>query len=65
MLEWIHDAQPQWVVDFVCNVANGALLAVLVHGDFYALPNKGPQGPPANARPLLNFTTMWKLGAYC
>ena len=30
-------------------------------GDFYALPNKLPHGPIANARPLLNFTTVWKI----
>ena len=61
MPEWLHDAQLKWVVDFVCNVANGLPVAVLVHRDFYALPNKVPHGPLANAPPLLNCTTMWKL----
>ena len=39
----------------------GVPLATVVHGDFYALPAKAPHGPIVNARPLLNFTTMWKL----
>ena len=40
----------------------GVPLRAIVHGDFYALPTKKPHGPIVNARPLLNFTTMWKLG---
>ena len=32
-----------------------------MHGDFYALLSKVPHGPIANAKPLLDFTTMWKL----
>ena len=61
MLERLHNAQLQWVVKFIRNVATGVPLDVLVHGDFYALPAKTPHGPIAKAQPLLNFTTMWKL----
>ena len=39
--------------------------SVLYQGDFYALPNKLPHGPIANARPLLNFATMWKMLSGC
>ena len=53
------------VVNFIHNVADGAPLDILVHGDFYALPSKTPHGPVVIARPLLNFTTMWKpIGAH-
>ena len=34
-------------------------------GHFYALPNEIPHGPTANARPLLNFTTIWKVFSTC
>ena len=61
MIKWLHDAQLQWVVNFNCNVVRGVPLDVLVHGNFYALPAEKPHGPIANARPRLNFTTMWKL----
>ena len=61
MIEWLHDAQPQWVVDFIRNVVARVSLDILVHGDFSALPAKIPHGLIANARPLLNFTTMWKI----
>ena len=49
------------MVEFLQGVSAGVLLQALVHGDFYALPAKVPHGPIVNARPLLNFTTMWKL----
>ena len=61
MLEWLHDVQLQWVVDFIRDVATRVPLDVVVHGDLYALRAKIPHGPIANARVLLNFTTMWKL----
>uniref|UniRef100_A0A6U8G256 Uncharacterized protein n=1 Tax=Eutreptiella gymnastica TaxID=73025 RepID=A0A6U8G256_9EUGL len=38
---------------------------VLYMGDFCAIPNKVPHGPVANARPLLNFTTLWKTLSAC
>ena len=53
MLEWLHDDQLQRVVDFVQDVIQGKPLEVLVHSDFYALPNKVPHGPIVNARPLV------------
>ena len=43
------------------SVSSGVPLRALVHSDFYALPAKVPHGPIANARLLLNFTTIWKL----
>ena len=60
MLEWLHGTHLQWVVGFVFNVANGAPLLILVHGGFYALPNKVPHRPIANARRLQNVATTWK-----
>ena len=39
--------------------------SVLYQGDFYTLPNKLPHGPIANARPLLNFATPWKILSGC
>ena len=61
MLQWLHDADCQWVVDFIGNAAAGAPLDILDHGDFYAEPSKTPPGPNVIAHPLVNFTTMWKL----
>ena len=61
MIEWLHDDQLQRVVGFIQQVSTGVPLRAIVHGDFYALPAKIPHGPIVNARPLLNFTTMWKL----
>ena len=61
MLEWLQEAQLQWLVDFVCNAATGVPVDVLVHGDFCALPAKTTHGPMGNSRPFLNFTTTWKL----
>ena len=49
------------MVNFIRNVVAGDPLEVLVHGDSYALPSKILHGPITNARPLLNFTTMWML----
>ena len=49
------------MVEFLQSVSAGVPLRALVHGDFYALPAKVPHGPIANARPLLNFATTWKL----
>ena len=61
MIEWLRDEELQWVVEFLQSVPTGVPLRALVHGDFYALPAKVPHGPIVHARPLLNFTTMWKL----
>ena len=61
MIEWLREEELQWVVEFLQSVSTGVLLRALVHGDFYALPAKVPHGLIVNARPLLNFTTMWKL----
>ena len=44
---------------------NGEHLHKVCQGDFYALPNKIPHGPIANARPLSNFTTIWKFFSAC
>ena len=44
---------------------HGEYLHTVFQGDFYALPNKIPHGPIANARPLLNFTTIWKAFSAC
>ena len=43
-------------------LATGVPLRAIAHGEFYALRAKVPHGPIVNARPLVNFTTMWKLG---
>ena len=40
---------------------HGENITSIFQGDFYALPNKVPHGPIANVRPLLNFTTLWKV----
>ena len=61
MIEWLHDTELQWVVEFLQSVSTRVPLRGLVHVDFYALPAKVPHGPIVNARPFLNFTTMWKL----
>ena len=61
MIEWLRDDQLQWIVNFIRQVTAEVPLRTLVHGDFYALPATMPHGPIVNARPLLNFTTMWKL----
>ena len=39
----------------------GEDITSIFRGDFYAPPNKLPHGPIANARPLLNFTMLWKV----
>ena len=57
MLEWLHDAQIPWVVDFIRNVASGFLVDIFVHTDFRTLPCKRTHGLGANARALLSFTT--------
>ena len=44
---------------------HGEHLHKLFQGDFHSLPNKIPHGPIANARPLLNFTTIWKIFPAC
>ena len=49
------------MVEFILLVATGIPLRAIVHGDFCASPAKTPHGPIVNARPLSNFTTMWKL----
>ena len=65
VVEWLCDDELQWVVEFIQRVATGVLLQPIIHGDFYAFPAKIPHGPIVNARPLLNFTTMWKfVGAH-
>ena len=61
MIEWLREEEVQWVVEFLQSVSARVPLRALVHGDIYALPAKVPHGPIVNARPLLNFTTMWKL----
>ena len=61
MIEWLREEELQWVVGFLRSVSTRVPLRALVHGDFYALPAKVPHGPIVNARPLLNFTTMWRL----
>ena len=61
MIEWLHDDQLQRVESFIQRVSAGVPLRAIFHGEFYALPAKMPHGPIVNARPLLNFTTMWKL----
>ena len=43
----------------------GEHLHAIYKGDFYALPNTKPHGPIANAKPLLNFTTIWKVFSEC
>ena len=44
MPESLHVAQLRWGIDIVCNVANGAPLAALVHNGFSALPKMVPMG---------------------
>ena len=61
MVEWLRDDQLQWVVDIIQQVAAGVPLWAIVPGDFCALQAKIPHGHIVNARPLLNFTTIWKL----
>ena len=61
MFECLHDTQLHRVLDFIRNVAAGVPLIALVHSDFYPLPAKTAHAPTANPRPLLNFSTMWKL----
>ena len=60
-IDWLRDAELQWVVEFLRSVSIGVPLRALVHGDFCPLTAKVPYGPIVNARPLLNFATMWKL----
>ena len=61
MIQWLCDEELQYMVEFLQSVSTCVPLRALVHGDIYALPAKVPHGPIVNARPLLNFTTMWKL----
>ena len=61
MIEWLHDEELQWVVEFLQSVSTGVPLRALVHGHFYALHAKVLHEPIVNAPPLLNCTTMLKL----
>ena len=61
MIEWLRKEELRWVVEFLQSISTGVPLRAPVHGHFYALPTKVPHGPIVNARPLLNFTTMWNL----
>ena len=61
MTEWSREEDLKWVVEFLQSASTGLPLRGLLHGDCYALPPKVLHGPIGNARPLLNFTTMWKL----
>ena len=47
-----------WLVTFVNCVLQGHIVPRLLHGDFYALPNKLPHGPVSNTRPMVNMTTL-------
>ena len=58
-IEWLRKEELQWVVEFLQSVSTGVPLRARVHGDVYALPAQVPHGHIVNARPLLDFTTMW------
>ena len=61
MLRFLSDDHLCIPTDIYNRWLKGEKMTCLYWGDFYALPNKVPHGPIANARPLLNFHTLWKV----
>ena len=57
----LEDENLQYLTDFYNRSLQGEPFDDIFAGDFYTLPNKLPHCPIANARPLLNFTTVWKI----
>ena len=64
-LRFLRDTQLEHLVQTYNRWYHGEYLHKVFQGDFYALPNKIPHGPIANARPVLNFTTIWKVFSAC
>ena len=62
---FLSDKQLEHLAQMYNRWYDGEYLHKVFRGDFYALPNKIPHGPIANARPLLNFTTIWKVFSTC
>ena len=61
MLRYLWDEHLQMLADICRHWLSGEEMTCLYWGDFYALPNKVPEGPMANACPLLTFHTLWKV----
>ena len=61
MVNFLSDSQLLHLVQLYNTWLAGGDMDGIYWGDFYALPNKLPHGPIANARPLLNFHTLWKI----
>ena len=57
-LRFLSDKQLERLAQIYNRWYGGKYLHKVFQEDFYALPNKIPHGPIANARPLLNFTTI-------
>ena len=64
-LRFLSDKQLGCLAQIYNRWYHGEYLHKVFQGDFYAPPNRIPHGPIANARPLLNFTTIWKVFSAC
>ena len=61
MVGFLSYSQLEFLVQLYNRWLTGEQLDTIHWGDFYALPNKLQHGPIANARPLLNFNSIWKI----
>ena len=65
MVNMLSDQQLQKLADLYNRWLSRENMHSIYWGDFHALPIKIPHGPIANAGPLLNFHTLWKIFSAC